>query len=120
MNFNIVNIKAAHIKLDEVGDPETPKKNNIHLKNTLLLDESDKCKAILSAKVKVTTESGFCVEFDYLFTLLFENEFNMEQEEDFWSENTVDSVVYPYIRAFISNLMNLSGYQAVNLPIMKF
>ncbi|NHB89568.1 protein-export chaperone SecB [Photorhabdus tasmaniensis] len=120
MNFNIVNMRVTHIKLDEVGDPDNPKKNHINLKNILSFYEDDRSRATLKAAVKVTTESGFYVEFDYWFSIQFENEITIEQEKDFLGKDTVDSVTYPYIRAFLSNLMNLSGYKVVNLPIMKF
>ncbi|QTL40662.1 protein-export chaperone SecB [Xenorhabdus budapestensis] len=120
MNFNIVNMRVTHIKLDETGYLDNPKKNNLNLKNSLSFDENDRSRATLTTTVKIITESSFYIEFDYLFTFQFENEVSTEQESDFLDTNTVDSVIYPYIRAFISNLTSLSGYKAFNLPIVTF
>lgn len=49
---------------------------------------------------------------------LFEKSIELDQIDDFFFINA-PALLFPYIRAYISTLTNLSGFEPINLPTLN-
>lgn len=71
----------------------------------------------LSVKIK-NNESNLNIEVDTIANFLFERVENVEDISGFFYNNS-SAILFPYIRAYISTLTNLSGNRSITLPTMN-
>ena len=71
----------------------------------------------LSIKIK-NNENNLNIEVDTIANFLFERVENVEDISGFFYNNS-SAILFPYIRAYISTLTNLSGNRSITLPTMK-
>ena len=71
----------------------------------------------LSVKIK-NNESNLKIEVDTIANFLFERVENVEDISGFFYNNS-SAILFPYIRAYISTLTNLSGNRSITLPTMN-
>ena len=71
----------------------------------------------LSVKIK-NNENNLNIEVDTIANFLFERVENIEDISGFFYNNS-SAILFPYIRAYISTLTNLSGNRSITLPTMN-
>ena len=71
----------------------------------------------LSVKIK-NNESNLNIEVDTIANFLFEKVENIDDISSFFYNNS-SAILFPYIRAYISTLTNLSGNRSITLPTMN-
>ena len=71
----------------------------------------------LSVKIK-NDESNLKIEVDTIANFLFEKVENIDDINSFFYNNS-SAILFPYIRAYISTLTNLSGNRSITLPTMN-
>ena len=71
----------------------------------------------LSVKIK-NNESNLKIEVDTIANFLFEKVENIDDISSFFYNNS-SAILFPYIRAYISTLTNLSGNSSITLPTMN-
>ena len=71
----------------------------------------------LSIKIK-NNENNLNIEVDTIANFLFERVENVEDTSGFFYNNS-SAILFPYIRAYISTLTNLSGNRSITLPTMN-
>jgi preprotein translocase subunit SecB len=71
----------------------------------------------LSVKIK-NDESNLKIEVDTIANFLFEKVENIDDISSFFYNNS-SAILFPYIRAYISTLTNLSGNRSITLPTMN-
>ena len=71
----------------------------------------------LSIKIK-NNESNLKIEVDTIANFLFEKVENIDDISSFFYNNS-SAILFPYIRAYISTLTNLSGNRSITLPTMN-
>lgn len=71
----------------------------------------------LSVKIK-NNESNLKIEVDTISNFLFEKVENIDDISSFFYNNS-SAILFPYIRAYISTLTNLSGNRSITLPTMN-
>ena len=71
----------------------------------------------LSIKIK-NNENNLNIEVDTIANFLFERVENVEDTSGFFYNN-YSAILFPYIRAYISTLTNLSGNRSITLPTMN-
>ena len=71
----------------------------------------------LSIKIK-NNENNVNIEVDTIAIFLFERVENVEDISGFFYNNS-SAILFPYIRAYISTLTNLSGNRSITLPTMN-
>jgi preprotein translocase subunit SecB len=71
----------------------------------------------LSVKIK-NNESNLKIEVDTIANFLFEKVENIDDISSFFYNNS-SAILFPYIRAYISTLTNLSGNRSITLPTMN-
>lgn len=73
----------------------------------------------LRLKVKIEDENkSFNIEIDSVANYTFENELSLDKLNNFFYTNA-PALLFPYIRAYISTLTNLSGFEPINLPTLN-
>ena len=70
----------------------------------------------LSIKIK-NNENNLNIEVDTIANFLFEKVENIDDISSFFYNNS-SAILFPYIRAYISTLTNLSGNRSITLPTM--
>ena len=69
--------------------------------------------------VKIDDEfESFKIEIDSVATYKFEDSASLDSISHFFYLNA-PAILFPYIRAYISTLTNLSGFQPINLPTLN-
>jgi preprotein translocase subunit SecB len=69
--------------------------------------------------VKIEDENkSFKVEIDAIANYTFESNAGLENLNSFFYVNA-PALLFPYIRAYISTLTNLSGFEPINLPTLN-
>ena len=71
----------------------------------------------LSVKIK-NNESNLKIEVDTIANFLFEKVENIDDISSFFYNNS-SAILFPYIRAYISTLTNLSGNRSITFPTMN-
>ncbi len=71
----------------------------------------------LGVKIEDETKS-FNIEIDAVANYTFENKENLDNLSKFFYVNA-PALLFPYIRAYISTLTNLSGFEPINLPTLN-
>lgn len=73
----------------------------------------------LALGVMISDENkSFNIEIDAIANYLFENKTEFENLSKYFYINA-PALLFPYIRAYISTLTNLSGFNPVNLPTLN-
>ncbi|TKG95208.1 protein export chaperone secb [Puteibacter caeruleilacunae] len=69
--------------------------------------------------VKIEDENkSFHIEIDAVANYLFENKEGLDNLGNYFYLNA-PALLFPYIRAYISTLTNLSGFEPINLPTLN-
>ena len=71
----------------------------------------------LSITIK-NNENNLNIEVDTIANFLFEKVENIDDISSFFYNNS-SAILFPYIRAYISTLTNLSGNRSITLPTMN-
>ncbi len=104
--------------LIERKDKEISKKISIGFKPKGILKNS-KDKFILELGVLINDENkAFNIEIDSFATFHFEKEVEVNKLNNMFYVNA-PALLFPYIRAYISTLTNLSGFEPINLPTLN-
>jgi preprotein translocase subunit SecB len=61
---------------------------------------------------------SFNIEIDAVANYTFESEIGIDNLSKFFYVNA-PALLFPYIRAYISTLTNLSGFEPINLPTLN-
>lgn len=74
---------------------------------------------ILNLAVNIKNEEeDLKIEVDTIANFIFQKVENIEDISGFFYNNS-SAILFPYIRAYISTLTNLSGNRSINLPTMN-
>jgi|SRR5690554_1047265 len=69
--------------------------------------------------VKLEDENkSFNIQIDAIANYVFENQVSLDNLSKFFYVNA-PALLFPYIRAYISTLTNLSGFEPINLPTLN-
>lgn len=73
----------------------------------------------LQLGVRIEDENkSFKIEIDAIANYVFENKESLNNLSKFFYVNA-PALLFPYIRAYISTLTNLSGFEPINLPTLN-
>lgn len=73
----------------------------------------------LLLKVVINDDNkSYNIEIDSTATFIFQNKISKENLEKYFFVNA-PALLFPYIRAYISTLTNLSGFEPINLPTLN-
>lgn len=81
----------------------------------------DKAKSNFQLQLKVEIEDknkAISIKIDAIANYQFENKEGLENLNDLFFVNA-PALLFPYIRAYISTLTNLSGFDPINLPTLN-
>lgn len=95
-------------------------KNTIEVKYDTYVNTDKKLKNFYRAEFKIklyTKSSEIYIEFDGFFTI---SENLNEEDKKYFLNVTAATILYPYIRTFISNVTAFDKGEAVILPIINF
>lgn len=112
--------KGFHIvrTLIERTEKESSKKINLGFAPKGLLYKNDS-NFQLHLDVKIEDENkSFQIEIDAIANYVFENKESLDNLSKFFYVNA-PALLFPYIRAYISTLTNLSGFEPINLPTLN-
>ena len=85
--------------------------------NGLINEKENTFHLHIDTKIKDENNS-FNIEISALATYVFKNEINKDSLGSYFYINA-PALLFPYIRAYISTLTNLSGFQPINLPTLN-
>ena len=97
---------------------ELPKELSIAFSPKGVIDK-EKGRFQLSLGVEIEAENGsFHIEIDATADYSFKKKTTLDELDTFFYVNA-PALLFPYIRAYISTLTNLSGFPPVNLPTLN-
>lgn len=79
--------------------------------------EDNTFQLCLGVKIKDENKS-FIIELDSIANYVFENKISIDTLGKFFYVNA-PALLFPYVRAYISTLTNLSGFEPINLPTLN-
>ena len=113
--FKGFNIVRSFIERNE---KEASKKINLEFAPKGYINKADS-NFQLHLGVNIEDENKtFKIEIDAVANYVFENKEGLENLSKFFYVNA-PALLFPYIRAYISTLTNLSGFEPINLPTLN-
>lgn len=110
--FNIVR------SLIERHDKELSKKINLGFAPKGIINKNES-NFQLHLGVNIEDENkSFKIEIEAVANYIFENKEGLDKLNNFFYVNA-PALLFPYIRAYISTLTNLSGFEPINLPTLN-
>lgn len=104
--------------LIERYDKESSKKINLGFSPKGIINKTD-LNFQLHLGVNIEDENkSFKIEIEAIANYIFENKEGLEKLNNFFYVNA-PALLFPYIRAYISTLTNLSGFEPINLPTLN-
>ncbi len=81
--------------------------------------DKEQCQFELQLGVNIEDKNkSFKIDIEAIANYAFENNESLEKLDDFFYINA-PALLFPYIRAYISTLTNLSGFETINLPTLN-
>ena len=127
MDFDFINMVVTSIDLKKVDEEAgTVSQKKIKTKNTFKIDTSFEFNELDKKTVKLLAVSSLSAPSEYElhvvseFYFRFKDKIELEEAELIIQQSRTETIVYPYLRAFISNLLNSSGYTNSLMPLVKF
>lgn len=112
--------KGFHIvrSLIERNEEESSKKINLDFAPKGFINKNDSTFQ-LHLGVRIEDENkSFLIEINAIANFVFENKEGLDNLSKFFYVNA-PALLFPYIRAYISTLTNLSGFEPINLPTLN-
>jgi len=104
--------------LIERKDNNISKKISIGFKPKGIINK-EKSTFQLHLGVKIEDENkAFNIIIDSIANYTFEDEINIDNLNNFFYVNA-PALLFPYLRAYIATLTNLSGFETINLPTLN-
>lgn len=113
--YKIINADVTEIKLHEDLQNE---RNNISFSTACYYSENDKknVKSVIDVEILISNKLSF--KFKYNMYFKFDNEIEESNLLSFMDEIGLHNIAYPYIRSYAMNVLALSGYYGLSLPII--
>lgn len=115
MEFTITKANVSELKLEE---NTSHTKSNIIITSFYFIDQKDKKNIKATMETVLLIADTLELSFKYNFFLKFKKEISSSKLNDFMAEINFHRLAYPYIRTYIVNLLNMSGFNIENLPII--
>ena len=112
--------KGFHIvrSLIERNEKESSKKINLDFSPKGFINKNDSTFQMhLGVRIEDENKS-FLIEINAIANFVFENKEGLDNLSKFFYVNA-PALIFPYIRAYISTLTNLSGFEPINLPTLN-
>lgn len=112
--------KGFHIvrSLIERNEKESSKKINLDFSPKGFINKNDSTFQMhLGVRIEDENKS-FLIEINAIANFVFENKEGLDNLSKFFYVNA-PALLFPYIRAYISTLTNLSGFEPINLPTLN-
>ncbi|MBN2745408.1 MAG: protein-export chaperone SecB [Bacteroidales bacterium] len=104
--------------LIERFDSETSKKISLEFSPKGIVNKEDGIFQ-LNLRVKIADQNNsFNIEIDAMANYHFENKLDIDTLNSYFFVNA-PALLFPYLRAYISTLTNLSGFEPINLPTLN-
>ncbi|SMO77679.1 preprotein translocase subunit SecB [Saccharicrinis carchari] len=115
--FQFKGFKIARSVIER-NDKEASKKISLGFAPKGFIHKNDQ-KFQLQLGVKIEDENkSFHIEINAVANYHFENKEGLDNLGNFFYVNA-PALLFPYIRAYISTLTNLSGFEPINLPTLN-
>lgn len=124
MKIKLEDTRVISLKIEPSNQDEAPEEGFIGemtgFSTSLGVNSDDPKKYVVKFDMEVKTSCLNIIQLEYIGC------FSTDEDVD---ENFVDSgfarvnspaIAYPYLRAYISNLLTLSGYETIILPTVNF
>lgn len=71
-------------------------------------------------KLKLPHRSGLIFDVEYIAFFITDHKIDTEFKNSFFPVINAPAIAYPFLRAYISTLMTISGYDPIILPTINF
>jgi len=75
---------------------------------------------IVEFALKINSASGFILELHYICQFMTDKPIDVEFKESAFPKVNAPAIGYPYLRAFVSNVLLSSGFEPAILPTINF
>ncbi|WP_140183191.1 hypothetical protein [Providencia stuartii] len=115
VGYEVINADVTEIKLHEDLKNE---KNNISFNTSCYHAENDKKKVKAVIDVTIFISKRFSFKFKYNMYFILESEIEENGLSSLMDEIGLHELAYPYIRSYAMNILALSGYHELYLPLV--
>ncbi len=116
--FQFKGFKIIRSVIEREGNKESSEKISLVLAPKGVISKKDS-SFTLQLRVKIEDENkAFNIEINAVATYIFEHKDRPDHLNKFFFVNA-PALLFPYIRAYISTLTNLSGFDPITLPTLN-
>lgn len=121
MKLEISPMRVTEIKLSpNSSKPDGEHENTFKLSGSISLNPQKSNFATLIADVELTSYGRYEIQLTAEFIIKFEREVAEDEAERLIEKANTEVKVLPYISAYITAFVTLSGYQSPGIPVVLF
>ena len=119
MEFDLIDIevKSLHLQKESQGSDKKPV-YQLKIDSTMDYNNADMKTVRLNVTTLMTAENNFKLEIEHIFYFKFKAQVTGEEAQQKIVDAKTESLVFPYIRTYITNLLAMSGYPPTNIPFV--
>ncbi|MBN1085595.1 protein-export chaperone SecB [Erwinia aphidicola] len=119
MEFDLIDMEVKSLHLQKESQ-DSDKKPVYQLKIDSAMDynQADMMTVRLNVTTLMTADNEFRLDIEHIFYFKFKRQVTGEEAQHAVVTAKTESIVFPYIRSYITNLLAMSGYPAANIPFI--
>jgi preprotein translocase subunit SecB len=116
MDIRLVNTKVSQLFIEEIPD----EKELFNLGFSIGYSTENAKEFVVIFDLEMTHKNNYFFKLKYLST--FEKDENIDEafKESFFPKVNAPAIAYPFLRAYVANLMLSSGFEPFLLPTINF
>lgn len=119
MKFQLAKNKIERLSIEPV-DGESEKKNSFSFTHSCKFDDKAMKLFIISFKFELVSGKNFKLDFIHDFYFETDEDITNEFIKSHYTSVNAPAIAYPYVRAFVANLLLNAGLESVLLPAVNF
>ncbi|HBE9083095.1 protein-export chaperone SecB [Serratia fonticola] len=121
MEFDLIDIevKSLHLTKETQAKDKKPQ-YQLNLQSTMDFNKHDSRSFRLNVSTVMTGNNGFDLQVEQIFYFIFKKDVTLEKAQEIILAASTESIIYPYVRTYIVNLLTMSGFPQVHIPLMLF
>lgn len=120
MNIQFIETKVLSLNLTRVSQNDLENIKDFDFSFAPAFSDSDLTEFLVIFDLSLKLENEFLLTVEYMARFSTDNEINDEFKSSHFVKGNAPAIVYPYLRAYISNFTLNSGFSPVVLPTVNF
>lgn len=119
MKFQLVKNKIKRLNIEPING-EIEQKNSFSFTHSCNFDDKEMKVFIISFKFELISGRNYKLDFMHDFYFQTDEDITDEFLKSHYPSVNAPAIAYPYVRAFVANLLLNAGLESVLLPAVNF